>query len=166
MSNPKTMPETPPKVLSDFVASSGADTENLVERVGGKSVIRRGDRSHQTLRVAQFYSEDVNNETANVVCARNVDLEIKRAGMLLEKPLPPPGLRLGVMHQFVKADPCYHVVSLSRNAQEFVEEPNQVLPDKVINDQNAKIPGREKGVTDSYCLEQDQSLLRYRQEAQ
>ncbi len=70
------------KILSDFVSSSVADTENLVERAGGKSVIRRGDRSHQTLCVAQVYSEDVDDETANVVCARNVDFEIKRIGML------------------------------------------------------------------------------------
>ena len=95
----------PSKISADRLSSSDSDAENLVERTGGKPVIRRGGLARQTLRVTQFYSKDVQDKPPNVVSAGNVEIYIQRIGVLAEKVLPPTGLRLGVEQQFLKVDP-------------------------------------------------------------
>ena len=97
--------------------------------------------------------------------AFGVDFDIKRIGMLLKKSLPPPGLCLGVVHQFLKADPCFHAVSLSSNPQELVEETDQVFPDEVVDNEGAKKRGGDERVLDGDRLEQDQASLGDGQEA-
>src|SRR5260370_40183753 len=55
---------------------------------------------------------------------------------------------------------CLHAVSLSSNPQKFVEEPNQMLPDEVVEKEGAKEPGRNERVMDGYRFEQDEAPRR------
>src|SRR5712691_9144269 len=154
------------KILSDFLSSSVADPEDLVERANGELLIGRDRSPQQTLRVAQFHSEDVEDETANVFCARNADFEVKRIGVLLKELVPAAGLSVVVVHQFLKADPYFHVASLSRNSQKFVEETNQVLPNELVDNNPRGKEGRNEAGTDRDCLEQDQTRRGHAHEAQ
>src|SRR5713226_490286 len=61
---------------------------------------------------------------------------------------------------------CLHAVSPSSNPQKFVEEPNQVLPDEVVEKEGAKEPGRNERVMDGYRFEQDEPPRSDSQEAQ
>ena len=52
--------------MPEFPGGAVGDTENVTESAGGELLIGHGRSAQQALDAAQFHSEDMDDETANV----------------------------------------------------------------------------------------------------
>jgi hypothetical protein len=52
--------------MPEFPVGAVGDTENVTESAGGELLIGHGRSAQQALDAAQFHSEDMDDETANV----------------------------------------------------------------------------------------------------
>jgi hypothetical protein len=88
--------------MSEFPGGGVEDTEcHRVSR--GELLIGHGRSAQQALDAAQFHSEDMDDETANVFRTCDVDLDIQRIAVLLKELTPAAGLSV-VVDQSLKAD--------------------------------------------------------------
>jgi len=91
--------------MPEFPGGGVGDTENVIESAGGELLIGHGRRAQQALDAAQFHSEDMDDDTAIVFGACDVDLDIQRIAVLLKELAPAAGLSVVVVHHFLKTDP-------------------------------------------------------------
>ena len=80
-----------------FLGAVSAIQNNVIESAGGELLIGHGRSAQQALDAAQFHSEDMDDETANVFGTCDVDLDIQRIAVLLKELAPAAGLSVVVV---------------------------------------------------------------------